>query len=113
MATMTTALVKFSQNGNSVTFTAPNHTVAAPKLLLQKRKLPASSNPNSVAETTSTIIYGTGDPVALSSRIQVQVTTRLPVGAETADADAAIALVRDFIASDEFVNAMKSQLFIS
>lgn len=115
MAEMTTTLTKFSQSGNAVTYTAPGHTVEKPKLLLQKRKL-ASGSANSVAESVATVLYGTADTVSsalLAARIQLSTNCRVPVGALTADIDAAIALHRDFINSDAFVRLVKTQVFVN
>lgn len=112
MADMTTTLVKFSQNGNSVTYHAPGHSVQTPKLLLQKRKLPANAA-NAVAETTTSVVYGAVDAanVPLFARTLITITARRPVAADQVLVDEAIALARDYVASDDFTAAVNAQLF--
>jgi len=112
MADMTTPLTKFSQNGNSVTYTVTGHTVQKPRLVLQKRKIP-SSDSNAVAQLDTSIVYGAVDSAGavLPSRIMLTVSARRPVSAVSTDVDNAVAVFRDFVASDDFVNAINSQLF--
>lgn len=115
MAAMTATVTKFAQQGNSVTYTASGHTIAKPKLLLQKRKLP-SGNANSVAELQTTVLFGTVDSVsstAMAARIQLTAQCRRPVNATQADVDAAVALFRDFVASDAFTASINAQTFVS
>lgn len=110
MPSMATTLVAFSQNGNVTTYAAPQHTVAEPHLVIQKRAIPSSVS--GVAQTSLKVVYGTTDAngLVVAQRISFELVGRIPVVANDTDTDAAIALIRDVVASDEFVVAMKQQL---
>lgn len=102
MVAMTTTLERYSSNGNAVTYALSGTTFQKPRLLIQKRK---PSSPNGVIQQDSfTVIYGTEDSATdpIPERISFEVTVRRPITGSTTDVDAALAVVRDVIAGDEF-----------
>lgn len=113
MTAMSTAITEFATNGDSRTWTTPGHTVKAAKVVVQKRKVPAGSNP--VAETSVAVIHSTTDAegIILPSKVNIACTARVPVNGLTADVDAAIVIFRDYVASDQFVASVKSQSFLA
>lgn len=114
MAAMSATLTRFSAVGNAATYTAAGHVVQSPRLVLMKRKIPGTAQ-NAVASSEATVLFGTIDSAGqlLSSRIAISASARIPVNGTEADVDSAIALFRDFVAADEFVNLVKAQLFVS
>ncbi|DAD50706.1 TPA_asm: coat protein [ssRNA phage SRR6960799_30] len=111
MPTITTTLVDYSQVGNTKTLTAPGHTVSAPRLVIQKRKIPSTSS--GVAESDVKVVYGTTDTNGpLSSRVSVEAVVRYPANGNMADVTAALTLFREVVASDEFQSAVYTQNWI-
>lgn len=110
MPQMATTLLAFSNTGNVMTYAAPQHSVAEPRLVIQKRTIPSSTA--GVAQTSLKVVYGTTDAAgaAVAQRISFEMVGRIPVVANDTDTDDAIALIREVVASDEFVVAMKQQL---
>lgn len=111
MAAMSATLYEFSTNGDSRTFYASGHTVAKPKLVIQKRKVPTGSQ--TTASMSTSVIFGAADSAGeiLPSKIALEASCRWPVDMVSADRDAAITLFRDFVASDAFVSAISAQAF--
>lgn len=108
MANMTTSLVEFSDIGNTRTSTAPSHTVAAPRLVIQTRKLP--SGVDGVASTSIRVVFGTSNSVGpIASRISFEGIVRTPVDGSAADVASALALFREIIASDNFGSVVNTQ----
>lgn len=109
MAVMTTALTEFSDNGNSRTYTYTGHTASEPRLVLQKRRVPAGNQ--SVVEDTITVLSSTEDSAGdlLSSNVTFSVTIRRPKNGISADVTAALAIIRDIVAGDEFTNTVNTQ----
>lgn len=109
MAAMTTALTEFADNGNSRQYTYTGHTALDPRLVLQKRRVPTGNQ--SVIEDTVTVISGTedsaGDPLA--SKVSFEVKVRRPINGTAADVTAALAIIRDIVAGDEFTNTVDTQ----
>lgn len=112
MPTIATELKSFAENGNVKTYTAPQHSVAEPRLVIQKRSIAASIA--SVAGTTLKVVFGTSDAAGapIQQRISLETVARVPVSGSESDVDAAIAVFRDIVASDEFVIAVKQQLWV-
>lgn len=109
MAAMSTTLTEFSDLGNSRTYTIPAHTAVKPALVIQKRKVPSGNQ--TVAEDTIQVLYATADPggVILPQRTSFVLTFRRPLDGESAIVTAAVALLRDIIASDNFSNTVATQ----
>lgn len=109
MAAMTTALTEFSDNGNSRTYTYTGHTASEPRLVIQRRKVPAGNQ--SVIEDTFTVISSTEDSAGdlLASKVSFSATLRHPVDGIAADVTAALAIFRDIIAGDEYTNTVSTQ----
>lgn len=112
MAAMVTALTEFATNGDSRTYTTAGHTVGKPKLVIQKRRVPVGKQ--TVAETICSVIHGTEDSAgdSLPSKVAMSVTVRTPVDGIAADVTAALAILRDLVAGDEFGNAVTTQEFL-
>lgn len=112
MAGLTTALTEFSTTGDSRTYTVPGHTAAKPRIVTQKRKVPAGAQ--SVAENTITVIRGTADSTGavLPARVSLGVVSRFPVNGTEADMTAALVVFRDLVNSDEFTATVLSQNYL-
>lgn len=113
MAGMTTVLTEFSDSANSRTYTTPGHTALKPKLLIQKRRVPEGNQ--TVAETTISVIHATedSDGMVLSQKVSMAVTVRYPIQGLQADIDAALVILRDAVAGDEFANTVDTQEYLS
>jgi len=112
MAVMTTALTEMINNGTSRTYRTAAHTVAAPRLVIQKVKFPPT--PTGVAEDSIRIVFGTVDAQGApnTSKISMEVTIRRPADANADHVSAAKALLRDFVASDQLDNVVNSQKWL-
>lgn len=112
MAAMVTTLNEFSDTGNSRTFSLAAHSVAEPRLVIQKRTVPATVD--SVAEDSVKVVYGTSDiaGVALSSKVTFEISFRRPVKGDTADVASALALLREIVASDNYSSVVSSQQWL-
>lgn len=109
MAAMTTALTEFSDNGNSRTYTYTGHTAVEPRLVLQKRKVATGST--SVLEDIVSVVSSTEDSAGelLQSKVLFEMKVRRPANGIAADVTAALAIIRDIIAGDEFTNTVSTQ----
>lgn len=112
MADMTTTLYDYSDNGNSRNFRLSGHTVQKPQLVLQRRKAPTGEQ--TIAEDEVTVYYGTenSDGDLLSGRIMLSVKLRRPIDGIAADLDAAVVVLRDFVASDQLEGCLDSQSWL-
>lgn len=113
MAAMTTALTEFSDNGNSRTYTYTGHTASEPRLVLQKRRVPAGNQ--EIVEDTITVLSSTedSDGALLQQNVTFSVTVRRPKSGIAADVTAALAIIRDIVAGDEFANTVDTQEWLS
>ena len=109
MAAMTTVLTEFSDNGNSRTYTTSGHTSSKPKLVISSRRVPSGNQ--IIAETTVRVSHETedSDSLVIPKRVSMSVTIRFPVTGTTTDRDAVKAILRDFVASDEFDTVASTQ----
>jgi hypothetical protein len=112
MASFATVVSEFSDKENARTYAITGHTVAAPKLLIQKRKVPATAS--AVSESTLNVVYGTTDAEGnvLQSKVNIGASVRYPANGQSADVTAALAVFRDFVASDEFTAMVTSQGYV-
>lgn len=113
MASFTTGIEEFANNGNSVTFAiSASHTAAAPRLVIQKRRV-ASGN-KQYYEMEMDIVHGLLDSESLpiATRLSSNVAVKVPVQASGSEIDALLAHLRDFVASDEFTDSVKKQLWL-
>lgn len=108
MAGMTTVLTGFSENGNSRTYTVTGHTTAKPKLVIQKRKIPA--NADASGEITLAVTYATvdADDLILTGKVAFEASIRYPVQGQDTDVAAALVVFRDLVASDEFTSMVST-----
>lgn len=112
MAAMSTALTEFSTMGDSRTYTLAAHTVQKPRLVLQKRKVPQGAQ--SVGSSSIAIIYATEDSegAVLDSKVVFEVNVRYPIQGDAADVTAALAVLKDIVAGDEFANTVTTQEYL-
>jgi hypothetical protein len=113
MAGMTTVLTEFSDKENSRTYALTGHSVLAPRLVIQKRKVPSTSSGS--PESRLSVIYGTTDAEGnpLQSKVAFDVGVRYPSNGQASDVSAALAILRDIVAGDEFTAMVNSQLYVS
>lgn len=114
MAAMSTALTQFATNGDSRTWTTSGHTVSKPKLVIQKRRVPAGNQ--TVQETNISVVQAAlaPDGTVLPSKVTFAATIRYPIdikSGETTVADT-LAIFRDMVAGDEFAATVTSQNFL-
>jgi hypothetical protein len=88
------------------------HTVQAPRLVIQKRKVPATGAAN--AESHLMVVYGTSDAegIPLASKVVFDVGVRFPANGTASDTTAALAVLRDLVASDQFTTLVNSQAYV-
>ena len=112
MASFATTITEFSDKENNRTYMVSGHTVQAPKLVIQKRKVPSTSI--GVSESRLMVVYGTEDAEAnpLASKVVLEAGVRYPANGQTSDVTAALAVFRDFVASDEFTTLVNSQAYV-
>jgi hypothetical protein len=112
MASFTTVISEFSDKENSRTYMVAGHTVAEPRLVIQKRKV--ATTVAASPESSLQVVYGTLDPEGnpLQSKVALSATVRFPANGESADVTAALATFRDLVASDEFTAMVNSQAYI-
>lgn len=112
MASFATVIAEFSDENNRRTYAINGHTVQAPRLLIQKRKVP--STPTSVSEDELIVVYGTEDAGGspLAAKVAFSASVRRPTNGDAADVTAALAVFRDFVASDQFTAMVNSQTYV-
>lgn len=113
MAAMLTALTEFSTYGDSRTYTTSGHSASKPKLVIQKRRVPQGNQ--TVAETSFSVVHATTNAASevLQQKVAMTVTVRHPIDGSSADVDAALAILRDIVAGDEFANSVTTQEFLA
>lgn len=109
MASQTTALTEFADNGNSRTSTIQGHTAIQPRLVIEKRVVPAGEKSN--LQYSFSVIYGTKDAegLVLPGKVAFDLTVRYPVNGQQTDVSAALAVLRDIVAGDEFASSIETQ----
>lgn len=114
MAAMTTVLSEFRDSGDERTYALATHSIARPRLVLQRRKVAAGSA-GSLSEDQVSVLFGTEDSEGnpLKSRILLTATLRRPFDGADADVDAALALFREIVASTNFEDVMDKQAWLS
>lgn len=112
MANMVTTLRDYANNGNSRTYVTSAHTAAAPRLVIQKRKI--ASTPTGVAQDDISVLFGfvdaNGAPVA--SKIAFSVNFRRPLNCDPTAQAGALALFREVVASDNFADVVNAQNWV-
>lgn len=110
MTAMVTATSRISVMGSTFTSAVDSvHTANKPAIIIQSSKVPDSSNAN--VESTTKVVYGTVDAEGLvvPSKVLFQATSRRPKQGVDADWNAALALFREYVASDEFTAHAENQ----
>lgn len=114
MPAMATTLTEFSTNGDSRTYTTSGHTASKPKLVIQKRRVPAGNQ--LMAETQVSIVHAAigSDSEVLPAKVSHTVISRYPVNIKTGETTVAdaLAILKDVVASDEFAASVSSQNFV-
>lgn len=113
MAAMTTVLTEFSNNGNSRTSTLTGHTAISPRLVIEKRKVPEAAQ--TMVEQSAKVVYATedADSEVLQNKISMEVVVRYPILGQSTDVTAALAILADIIAGDEFANSVSTQEWLT
>lgn len=108
MAAMSTTLNEYTTIGDKRTYSVPGHTMAKPKIVVCKRTVPTGNKTNSGINWS--VIYATEDAEGniLPNREAFSVNTSTPIAGQDVDRDAALAVFRDLVASDEFGAAVVS-----
>lgn len=110
MPAMATSFKHLGTQGSTFTFGVDGvHTPNKPALLIQSSRIPDAFNAN--MEFTAKVVYGTVDAEGnvIASKTLCQVTTRYSKQGQESDLDAAIALIREYVAADEFTAHCKGQ----
>lgn len=112
MPALATALTEYSDEMNSRTYTVSGHSVAKPRLVIQKRKVGVPKASSSTDDIQ--VVFGTVDAsgAILPGRIAFTVGVRRPVEAISADISAALVVFRDIVASDEFAAMVSTQNYL-
>lgn len=112
MASFLTVITEFSDKENQRKYSIAGGTVSKPRQLIQKRVEPAT--PQAKAISSLDVVYGTTDPDGNvhPSKVVFGASVRFPRDALQADIDAALAVFRDFVASDQFTNMVNSQEYV-
>ena len=108
MAGMTTVLTEFSAIGNSRTTTYSGHTIAEPRLVIEKRRVPEGNQV--MSEYSAKVVSSTEDASGeiLPNKVSMEMIVRAPVAGIAADVTAALAIFRDIVAGDEFTNSVST-----
>lgn len=106
---MQNVLTEFADRGDTRLYTLAGHSAMSPRQLQQSRKVPASQDAN--AQVTVAVVFGTTDATGkpLQNKVKISSHAAFPVAGKEADLDSAIAVFRDYVASDEFVSSIKTQ----
>lgn len=114
MAGMTTVLTEFSDKENVRTFTISGHSAVRPRLVIQKRSIPASAA--GVAESVVQVLRGTvdSDGTPINSKVLFEAKVRYPanIGSSETDIASALATFRDIVAGDEFASTVTTQGYL-
>lgn len=112
MANFATVIAEFSDKENHRTYAIAGHTVKDPRLVIQKRKVPATVGAS--AESHLMVVFGTEDADGnpLASKVVFDAGVRYPSDGQSADVTAALAVFRDFVASDQFTALVNSQSYV-
>jgi hypothetical protein len=113
MAAMSTVLKLHNTGNNLRIWTAPGHSVLKPVTVEQRRTEATSPDGTNVDKVICRQGVVDAAGAMLPEPFAIDVTARRPVSAVQADIDANIALFRDFVASDEFVDMINAQAFIA
>lgn len=116
MASLSATLTEFSEQANSKTYTTSGHTASKPKLVIEKRTVPVGNQV--MADFSVSIIQAVNgaDSVVHPQKVSYELKVRYPIDADPTDLssvqDAALVLLKDFAASDEFGASHKTQNWV-
>lgn len=112
MAVMTTVLTKFADNGDSRTSTTSTHTAIKPRIVIEKRRVPAGKQ--TTLATSVKVVHATvnAEGIVLTEKVAFEASCQYPILGQAADVSAALAIFRDIVASDEFANQVNTQEFL-
>lgn len=113
MANMTTSLTQRSDAADTREWAAPTHTLAVPFLVRQKRSTPKTLIGRAV--DTISVLRGGVDTVgaALNSPLTASLTVNRQANMAATDSAAALALLREIVASDNFTALWNSQAYVA
>jgi len=112
MAAQLTALTEFSNIGNSRTYTLAAHTVSKPQVVIQKRKVPVGNKVVAQDDVFVSIATVNSLGETLPQRVAFHISVTRPIGHDAADVQAALVVIRDIIAGDEFANTVLTQEYL-
>lgn len=112
MAALATTLTLFSDKENSRTWTTTGHTAARPKLVIQKRRVPAGSQ--IIQEDTISVIQAGVDAAGLTlpQKVSFQLQVRQPITMVGSTVSDALAIFRDVVQSTEFGTTVTGSLYL-
>lgn len=108
MAVMVTVLHPFSTGEAGVVYDVDSSTSLSPRRLVQKRKVPTGKSV--MVENGLTLTWATtdADTLPINEKVAIYVTVRYPKTGQMADVDAALAVMRDIVSSDEFTDVVST-----
>jgi hypothetical protein len=111
MAAMSTVFNNFANYGDTRTYFTSGHTAQKVKLVTVGRKTPKGNQ--IIGESSIAVSHATEDDdgLVLSARPTITITVRGPITGQTTDMDAVKAIVRDFVAADEFDDLVDKSAF--
>lgn len=112
MPAMATAVTGYGETANTRTYTYTGHTLSDPRLVIQKRKVAVAAD--GTYENSITVVTGIQDAsgVTLSKNAGFEIRQYGPKNGIAADVTAALAIIRDIVASDEFTTVTTTQNWI-
>lgn len=112
MADMTTVLKVHDDGPGRRVFSVDGHSVAAPRLVIQKKTTAAT--PDGLAKDELQIVYGAfdSDGVPLSSKNALTLNIKRANNARSTEFDQAIALFKEIVASDNLLRICASQDYL-
>lgn len=112
MAAMSTSVTGYGETANSRTYTYTGHTLSDPRMIIQKRKV--ATGFEGTYENSITVVTGVNDSTGAinSKRAGFEIRQYGPVDGLAADVTAALAIIRDIVASDEFTTVTTTQAWV-
>lgn len=112
MAAFTTVITEHNDSENRRVYAITGHTASMPKLLIQKRKEPTATN--KVASDTLMVVYGDEDAsaVPIENKCVLEAVIRRSIEGSSTISAAALAVFRDFVASDQFAAIVSGQTYV-
>lgn len=113
MAAMSANLTVFSDSQDRRVYRLDDHAVGNTRLLIQTRRVPTGAQV--MVEDTFSIVHQPADDEALGAlpNVNFTVTLRRHHASDPTTVAAALTLLRDMVASDEFGNTVDTQDYLT